>query len=404
MVAAWKAARTTFLVMVFTPSIEALLQRNDAGAAAVAQGTVDDIEVDVPHDTATLERELAKLNATVDAKTVEKKKNKLDVGTHTSSYTLLGDGDCRCSGDGPVDRYRSSAWSDLGYDVADCQDVCSSYSWCQALLFGNGIGGWSADIYAAPNTDSIRPASITNFDSGQAFRGLDCEVTEVNDIQGQCYLKVAAPPATPSPTPGPTPGPTPSPTPAPTSAPTAAQTTTPGGAAGGATAVGDPHLQNIHGQRFDLMMPGKHVLVNVPRESDAENALLRVSAVASRLGGECQDIYFTELNITGFWAYAQRAGGYRFRAQRERSGSGKWFAVGKVWLKVVNAHTDAGTRYLNLFVKHLGRTGLAVGGLLGDGDHAGVSELPASCLKRMSLQRVSSSVSSAAPIAIATFA
>ncbi|CAK0874420.1 unnamed protein product [Prorocentrum cordatum] len=76
MVAAWKAARTTFLVMVFTPSIE---------------GTVDDIDVDVPHDTAALERELAKLNATVDAKIVEKKKKKkLDVGTHTSSYTLLG--------------------------------------------------------------------------------------------------------------------------------------------------------------------------------------------------------------------------------------------------------------------------------------------------------------------------
>mmetsp|Transcript_88217 Transcript_88217/g.233376 ORF Transcript_88217/g.233376 Transcript_88217/m.233376 type:complete len:142 (+) Transcript_88217:257-682(+) len=81
------------------------------------------------HDTAALERELAKLNATVDAKIVEKKKKKkLDVGTHTSSYTLLGDGDCRCTGDGRVDRYVSSAWSDLGYDVADCQDVCSSYS------------------------------------------------------------------------------------------------------------------------------------------------------------------------------------------------------------------------------------------------------------------------------------
>jgi len=159
------------------------------GGRAVAQGTVDDIDVDVPHDTAALERELAKLNATVDAKTVEKKK-KLDVGTHTSSYTLLGDGDCRCTGDGGVDRYVSSAWSDLGYDVADCQDVCSSYSWCQALQFGHGIGG--CYIYAAPNTASIRPASITNFQSGQAFRDLDCEVTEVNHIQGQCYLKVAA--------------------------------------------------------------------------------------------------------------------------------------------------------------------------------------------------------------------
>ena len=35
-----------------------------------------------------------------------------------------------------------------------------------------------------------------------------------------------------------------------------------GGAGAGASAVGDPHLQNIHGERFDLMKAGKHVLIN----------------------------------------------------------------------------------------------------------------------------------------------
>ena len=47
-----------------------------------------------------------------------------------------------------------------------------------------------------------------------------------------------------------------------------------------ASAVGDPHLQNVHGERFDLMKPGKHVLINIPRGMSAENALLRVEADA----------------------------------------------------------------------------------------------------------------------------
>jgi len=156
------------------------------------------------------------------------------------------------------------------------------------------------------------------------------------------------------------------------------------------------------------MMPGKHVLLRVPRESDAEYALLRVAALASRLGAQCEDMYFTELNITGSWAYAQQMGGYRFRAQQGPSGSGKWFAVGKVGLKVVHGHTEAGAQYLNFFVEHLGRTGFFVGGLLGEDDHSGVSELPANCRKHMSLQKprahARSSSSPGAAVAVATFA
>merc|ERR1719413_52460 len=55
----------------------------------------------------------------------------------------------------------------------------------------------------------------------------------------------------------------------------------------GAAAVGDPHLQNVHGERFDLMKPGKHVLINIPRGVSAEKSLLRVQADARQLGGQC---------------------------------------------------------------------------------------------------------------------
>ena len=56
-------------------------------------------------------------------------------------------------------------------------------------------------------------------------------------------------------------------------------------------ATGDPHLQNVHGERFDLMKPGKHVLINIPKEVLAEKALLRVQADARRMGDSCADMY-----------------------------------------------------------------------------------------------------------------
>ena len=45
-----------------------------------------------------------------------------------------------------------------------------------------------------------------------------------------------------------------------------------------ASGRGDPHLQNIHGERFDLMRPGKFELMHIPRGATVENALLVVEA------------------------------------------------------------------------------------------------------------------------------
>merc|ERR1719203_2468073 len=187
----------------------------------------------------------------------------------------------------------------------------------------------------------------------------------------------------------------PSPTPSPTAAP--------------AAATGDPHLQNVHGERCDLMKPGKHVLINIPRNEGVESALLRVEAQANKLGGQCEDIYFTELNVTGSWAYAKQAGGYHFQAEQDTDTTGnKWLAMGKVELKVVHGRTETGLQYLNFYVKHLGQTGFVVGGLLGEEDHSDVSAPTAECVQRMSLMkpraRAHGAASSAAAVAIATFA
>jgi len=150
-------------------------------------------------------------------------------------------------------------------------------------------------------------------------------------------------------------------------------------AGGAAAATGDPHLQNVYGERFDLMKPGKHVLINIPRGMNAEEVLLRVKADARRLGGHCGDMYFQELNITGSWAEAKQAGGYRYSVSQSAVETPQWDSFARVELKVVHGHTDGGFPYLNLYVKHLGRAGFAVGGLLGEDDHTDVISSPVGC-------------------------
>jgi len=159
--------------------------------------------------------------------------------------------------------------------------------------------------------------------------------------------------------------------------------------AGGAAAVGDPHLQNVHGERFDLFQAGKYVLINIPRGTSAEKALLRVQAEARKLGGQCADMFFQEVNVTGSWAEAERAGGYHYSASQHHAETPAWLAFGsssrKVELKVVHGHTLSGVSYLNVYVKHLRQTGFAVGGLLGEDDHEEVSIAPTTCAHRLSL-------------------
>jgi len=163
-----------------------------------------------------------------------------------------------------------------------------------------------------------------------------------------------------------------------------------GAAAAGVAATGDPRLQNVHGERFDLMKSGQHVLINIPRGMSAEDALLRVQADARRLGGQCADMYFQALNVTGSWAEAKQVGGYHHSASQPDEKAPKWLAFGpwfrKVELKVAHGRTDSGLRYLNVYVKHLGRAGFAVGGLLGEDDHKDVMNPPASCAHRTSLE------------------
>merc|ERR1719424_2294371 len=128
------------------------------------------------------------------------------------------------------------------------------------------------------------------------------------------------------------------------------------------------------------MRPDKYVLIHIPRDAPVESTFLRVEADARRLGGACADVYFQEMNITGAWVNAQYVGGLHFQARKVLAEKASWVKFGKVQIKVAHGHTQQGILYLNVYVKHLGHAGFAVGGLLGGDDHSGAATPPKACV------------------------
>jgi len=150
--------------------------------------------------------------------------------------------------------------------------------------------------------------------------------------------------------------------------------------------LGDPHLTNMYGERFDLYQTGKNVLLQIPRWSTGGDALLRLEADATRMGDLCADVYFQMVVISGAWTNTTEE--MRFFANGDTLGLPSrmnWARFGKVSLKVVHGKTKEGTDYLNVFAKNLARAGLPVGGLLGIDDHTAASTQPSECTRSFSL-------------------
>jgi hypothetical protein len=206
--------------------------------------------------------------------------------------------------------------------------------------------------------------------------------------------------STPSPSWAPTPAPTSTPTRAPTSAPTPAPTTpapTPAPTFAQATpappvdvsAKGDPHLQNMLGQHFDLMQLGGHTLVSIPRNAAPEDLLFSVRARADHFGDACADMYFEVINVTGQWAETVLPGGLHLSAGGGNEDyMARWLMFGPVGLKAVRGHLlDRGIVYLNVFVKNLRNAGHRVGGLLGEDDHEWEATPSPQCIHRIKLAK-----------------
>merc|ERR1712037_876896 len=91
---------------------------------------------------------------------------------------------------------------------------------------------------------------------------------------------------------------------------------------------------------------------------------------------------------TGKWAEEVRRGGLDFFASRPSKNTiNPWMHFRSVDLKVRWGHTGDGIEYLNLFVRHLGKAGYPVGGLLGEDDHTAIATRTEHCKNIASLAR-----------------
>jgi len=178
---------------------------------------------------------------------------------------------------------------------------------------------------------------------------------------------------------------TPSPTASPTAAPMATSShvedASPLSSPLSVSGTGDPHLVNVHGQRFDLYQPGVHPLVRIPRSSGRRAAHL-VVARGTRLGAGCKELYFTVVNVSGTWS---RHRSLAWVAGGVRSGRPRWMTFHQVGVKVVHGRTLLGTAYLNVLVRGLSKANYAIGGLLGEDDHTVASTPTNDCTKLTTL-------------------
>jgi len=159
------------------------------------------------------------------------------------------------------------------------------------------------------------------------------------------------------------------------------------GASVGASAIGDPHMRNMLGQKFDLMKPGEHTLIQIPRGASALTTYLHVHATAEREGSACADIYFKALNITGAWVDVHQKGGYAYVAEHPQADL-DWRKFGKIYINVKWGHTLSGVSYLNVFVRNLSHAGYDVGGILGLDDYSDAAKPVPACAGVVTLYQI----------------
>jgi len=69
-------------------------------------------------------------------------------------------------------------------------------------------------------------------------------------------------------------------------------------ASSAASVVGDPHVQNLQGEKFDIMVTGRVSLLEYPRK--AVNHKVRVNAFVARVG-RCEQTFIEQIDIMGSW-------------------------------------------------------------------------------------------------------
>ena len=148
-------------------------------------------------------------------------------------------------------------------------------------------------------------------------------------------------------------------------------------------------MTNLHGQHFDVLQPGRHVLMHVPMWATESQTLLKVVANATRIGGACADIYFTKMTLEGGWvrmSHGQRGQGV-LAFTTAVAPKPSWMRFGPARIKIVRGMTSTGAVYLNIMAREIKAVTrkYKIGGLLGEGDHTFAATPTKSCKMLVSL-------------------
>lgn len=149
--------------------------------------------------------------------------------------------------------------------------------------------------------------------------------------------------------------------------------------------MGDPHMTSITGAKFDIVRPGNHTLLHIPRFSTQGDNLIDVRGFVKHEGSTCLDMYIDSLHITGKWVVERQLGVLSFFSGKRTELSDNWLTFGVLKLKVVHGSTSGGTKYLNLFAKDLSKVHFSIGGILGLDDHSQAATREEECKRAISL-------------------
>jgi len=84
------------------------------------------------------------------------------------------------------------------------------------------------------------------------------------------------------------------------------------------SAVDDPHLTDIAGDKFDLYRAGAHKLIVIPQGASSETANLIVSGEVEQFGKRKNDLWIRTLNIRGKWV---KGGSFSFKTNNAPFGN-----------------------------------------------------------------------------------
>jgi len=68
-----------------------------------------------------------------------------------------------------------------------------------------------------------------------------------------------------------------------------------------ASAVGDPHISTVSGEKYDLSKPGHVELMTIPAGASAEDALLKVTGETEKMGSRDADLWIRRVHVEGQW-------------------------------------------------------------------------------------------------------